>query len=266
MSTTTIFPHTERVALMGLDFTAFSERETIEHILGAIAEGRGGWVCPVNLDVLRQWRASAQVRELVSNADLVVADGMPLIWAGGLQGSPLPERVAGSTLIRTLSAAAGSAEASIFLLGGNPGTADAAVDCLKEGHPNVRVAGTLCPPYGFETDPAWMDRIERSLCDAAPDIVYVGLGFPKQERLIVALRKRLPHTWFVSCGISFSFLAGEVQRAPVMVQRLGLEWLHRLIQEPKRLFRRYLVEGIPFLFELLLSALIARARGVGASG
>lgn len=266
MSVTTISAPTDRVGLMGLDFAAFSERETIEHVLSAIAEGRGGWICPVNLDVLRQWRASAQVRELVSEADLVVADGMPLIWAGGLQGSPLPERVAGSTLIRTLSAAAGSAEASIFLLGGNPGTADAAVDSLKGSYPSIRVAGTLCPPFGFEADPAWIDRIELSLSEAAPDIVYVGLGFPKQERLIVALRTRLPRTWFVSCGISFSFLAGEVQRAPVMIQRLGLEWLHRLCQEPRRLFRRYLVEGVPFLVELLWSALMVRARGAGASG
>lgn len=261
MSIARITASTDRVGLMGLDFAAFSERETIEHVLGAIADGRGGWVCPVNLDVLRQWRASAQVRDLVSQADLVLADGMPLIWAGGLQGSPLPERVAGSTLIRTLSAAAGPVEASIFLLGGNPGTADAAASRLKESHPSVRVAGTLCPPFGFEADPAWIDRIELSLREAAPDIVYVGLGFPKQERLIVALRTRFPHTWFVSCGISFSFLAGDVQRAPVLIQRLGLEWLHRLFQEPKRLFRRYLVDGIPFLVELLWSALIVRARG-----
>jgi N-acetylglucosaminyldiphosphoundecaprenol N-acetyl-beta-D-mannosaminyltransferase len=251
---------------MGLDFAAFSEDATIEHVLDAIAEGRGGWVCPVNLDVLRQWRASAQVRALVSQADLVVADGMPLIWAGGLQGSPLPERVAGSTLVRTLSAAAASADASIFLLGGNPGTAEAAVANLQASHLSVRVAGTLCPPFGFDNDPSWTDRIELELRDAAPDIVYVGLGFPKQERLIVALRGRLPHIWFVSCGISFSFLAGDIQRAPEMVQRLGLEWLHRLFQEPKRLFRRYMLQGIPFLFELLWSALIVRARGAGASG
>jgi N-acetylglucosaminyldiphosphoundecaprenol N-acetyl-beta-D-mannosaminyltransferase len=137
---------------------------------------------------------------------------------------------------------------------------------LQASHPSVRVAGTLCPPFGFDGNPSWTDRIELELRDAAPDIVYVGLGFPKQERLIVALRARLPHTWFVSCGISFSFLAGDIQRAPVMIQRLGLEWLHRLFQEPKRLFRRYLLQGIPFLFELLWSALIVRARGAIASG
>lgn len=255
----------ERVALMGLDFAALSERDTVDYILSAVAGGRGGWISTVNLDILRQWRRSPEVRDLVSQADIVVADGMPLVWAGGIQGSPLPERVAGSTLVRSLSGAAATAGASVFLLGGNPGTADAAGDVLAESCPGIRVAGTLCPPFGFEDDPEWMERIADSLHDVAPDIVFVGLGCPKQERLIVALRDHLPRTWFIPCGISFSFLAGEVQRAPVMVQRLGLEWLHRLVQEPRRLVRRYLIQGIPFMFALLWSAVIVRARGARAT-
>jgi len=246
------------VDLMGLGFAAVSERETIDHVLDAVAEGAGGWICPVNLDVLRQWRESAEVRELVSVADLVVADGMPLIWAGGLQGTPLPERVAGSTLVVSLTAAAAEAGASIFFLGGNPGTAEAAVAKLTELSPGLRIAGTLCPPLGFERKPEYLRQIEQTLAEAAPDIIYVGLGFPKQERLIAELRVLLPSAWFVSCGISFSFVAGEVQRAPIVVQRLGLEWLHRMVQEPRRLYRRYLLQGMPFLFALLSSALSQR--------
>lgn len=248
------------VPLMGLDVAAVSERETINYVLNALDGHRGGWICPANLDVLRQWRASAQVRELVAAADLVVADGMPLVWAGEIQGSPLPERVAGSALVVSLTAAAADAGASIFLLGGNPGTAEAAVAKLSRLAPEVRLAGTLCPPFGFERDPAWIDRIERELRKTRPDIVYVGLGFPKQERLIVELRDRLPYTWFLSCGISFSFVAGEITRAPAVMQRLGLEWLHRMAQEPKRLYRRYLLLGIPFLVQLMSSALLFRLR------
>jgi N-acetylglucosaminyldiphosphoundecaprenol N-acetyl-beta-D-mannosaminyltransferase len=251
---------------MGLDFAAFSERDTIDYVLGALAEGRGGWISTVNLDILRQWRQRPEVRDLLSQADVVVADGMPLIWAGGIQGSPLPERVAGSALVQTLSKAASAVGASIFLLGGNPGTADAAAAALMESCPSIRVAGTLCPPFGFENDPVWIDRIERSLHQSEADIIFVGLGCPKQERLIVALREHLPRPWFIPCGISFSFLAGEVHRAPIALQRLGLEWLHRLFQEPQRLFRRYLVDGIPFLFALLWSALVVRTRGARASG
>src|SRR5438034_11127446 len=103
---------------MGLDFAALSESQTIEHVLEGVTAGRGGWLCPANLDVLRQWRHSAEVRELIAEADLVVADGMPLIWAGELQGSPLPQRVAGSTLTLRLPEAASRAGASIYLLGG----------------------------------------------------------------------------------------------------------------------------------------------------
>lgn len=246
------------VSLMGLGIAAVSERATIEYVLEGVAQGRGGWICPANLDVLRQWRGSAEVRDLLAEADLVVADGMPLLWAGELQGSPLPERVAGSTLVVSLSAAAAQAGASIFLLGGQPGTADVAVKRLSKDSPDIRFAGTLCPPFGFEKEPDWLARIDMTLRDANPDIVYVGLGFPKQERIIVALRERMPRTWFVSCGVSFSFVAGEIQRAPVLMQRLGLEWLHRMAQEPARLYRRYLLEGLPFLVELMWSALAFR--------
>jgi len=255
------------VSLMGLQVAAVSERDTINFVLDGIGRRRGGWICPANLDVLRQWRGSADVRKLVAAADLVVADGMPLVWAGELQGSPLPERVAGSSLIVSLTAAAADAGTSVFFLGGNPGTADAAVAEMTKKNPNLRLAGTLCPPVGFERDPAWLDRIEQDLRETAPEIVYVGLGFPKQERLIVGLRTRLPDMWFVSCGVSFSFVAGEISRAPALMQRLGLEWLHRMVQEPKRLYRRYLLHGIPFLFHLLSSALAFRVRaatrGVG---
>lgn len=248
------------MSLMGLDVAAVSERDTIGYVLDALGGHRGGWICPVNLDVLRQWHGSASVRELVAAADLVVADGMPLVWAGELQGSPLPERVAGSSLIVSLTAAAAQDGASIFLLGGNPGTAEAAVAELSRLTPEIRLAGTLCPPLGFDRDAAWLDRIESELRATDPDIVYVGLGFPKQERLIVELRGRLPSTWFVSCGVSFSFVAGEITRAPVMMQHLGLEWLHRLTQEPRRLYRRYLLHGIPFLVQLLSSAVVFRLR------
>jgi|SRR5579875_26976 len=246
------------VGLMGLDVAAVSERDTINYVLDGVARGRGGWLETVNLDILRQWHGSEQVRELFSGADLLVADGMPLVWAGGLQGSPLPERVAGSALILSLTAAAADAGASVFLLGGNPGTADAAAAELIRACPHLRVAGTLCPPFGFDQDPVWLERIARVLEERAPDIVYVGLGCPKQERLISLLRRRLPKAWFVSCGGSFNFVAGDIPRAPAAMQRLGLEWLHRLAKEPRRLYRRYLFSGIPFLVQLMLSAVAFR--------
>jgi N-acetylglucosaminyldiphosphoundecaprenol N-acetyl-beta-D-mannosaminyltransferase len=248
-------------SLMGVCLTSLSEQETVQHVLDDLDHGTGGWVCPVNLDVMRQVDASADVRDLVAGADLLVADGMPLVWASHVRGAPLPERVAGSALVHSLSAAAARHRRSVFLLGGNPGAAAAAAQLLAEQEPGLPIAGTLCPPMGFENDAAELSQIESALLETRPDIVFVGLGFPKQDRLVAHLRPLLPQTWFLSCGISFSFVSGEIVRAPTIVQRLGLEWLHRMFQEPRRLARRYLLDGLPFLARMLASALRERRAG-----
>lgn len=248
----------EHVALMGLDLAPLTEAETIEFVLEALEGGRGGWICPVNLDVLRQIVDSGELRELVSSADLIVADGMPLVWAAHLQGTPLPERVAGSTLILTLSEELGRHGRSVYLLGGNEGTAQAAGVRLQETLAGFRLAGWFCPPLGFEHSAEQLELITTHLKGAEPDVVFVGLGFPKQDRLIAQLRRLLPRAWFVSCGISLSFLVGEVHRAPRAMQVLGLEWTHRLAQEPTRLTKRYLIHGLPFAARLAASSVYRR--------
>jgi N-acetylglucosaminyldiphosphoundecaprenol N-acetyl-beta-D-mannosaminyltransferase len=240
----------EHVELMGVQLAKLTEAQTTDLVLAALDDGRGGWICPVNLDVLRQIVHQEALRTLVSSADLVVADGMPLLWAARIQGTPLPGRVAGSSLISTLSAQLARRHRSIYLLGGNEGTAQAAGMHLQATMPGLRLAGSCCPPFGFEHSPEQLERIMAGLESSAPDVVFVGLGFPKQDRLIAQLRTLLPRTWFVSCGISFSFLVGEVRRAPPALQALGLEWTHRLAQEPSRLARRYLVDGLPFAARL----------------
>jgi N-acetylglucosaminyldiphosphoundecaprenol N-acetyl-beta-D-mannosaminyltransferase len=186
---------------------------------------------------------------------------MPLIWASRLRGTPLPERVAGSNLIWSLTARAAERGASIFLLGGNPGAAEACAERMRAEYPRVRIAGLMSPPQGFEQDERALDEIVAGLRTAAPDIVYLALGFPKQEELALKLAPELPTTWFAGVGISFSFVAGQVQRAPRWMQRAGLEWLHRLAQEPRRLFRRYLVDGLPFAARMFAHALKSRQGG-----
>lgn len=223
----------------------------MRHVFDRLAAGEGGWVVTPNLDHLRRLVRIREFQRLCSGADLRVADGMPLVWASWLKGTPLPGRVAGSSLISTLAAAAATHRRSIYLLGGSPGTAAAAAAVLKRRHPELAIAGVSCPPPGFEDDPARVDALRGSLVAAAPDLVFVGLGSPKQEWLIHELRRELPRTWWLGLGISFSFLSGAVRRAPGWMQRSGLEWLHRLAQEPRRLARRYLVHGVPFAMYLL---------------
>jgi N-acetylglucosaminyldiphosphoundecaprenol N-acetyl-beta-D-mannosaminyltransferase len=247
------------IELNGVKLHAVTEAQVIDHILAELDAGRGGVVVTPNLDHLRRYCHDLSFGALVAEADLIVADGMPLVWASRLQGTPLPERVPGSALISTLTAAAGKRERSVFLLGGDPGTADGAALALKQQYPSVIIAGTYFPPFGFQDDPKQMSRIIQALSDAKPDIVYVALGSPKQEKLVAKLRSILPNAWWIGVGNSFSFLAGRVRRAPIWMQRIGMEWAHRLCQEPKRLFRRYLIVGIPFA-----TSLLARSAARGA--
>ncbi len=240
------------VDLRGVKLHAITERQCINHILDELDSHRGGVVVTPNLDHLRRYIADVNFRALVAEADLVVADGMPLVWASKLQRTPLPERVAGSNLISSLSGrrrARGTFGLSSWRLGRDRPAGGGRV--ASAGFRNLRVAGWHSPPMGFERDTNEMANIITSLSTSKPDIVYVALGSPKQEHLIARLRPILPDAWWLGVGNSFSFLCGDVKRAPLWMQRNGLEWAHRLYQEPRRLFKRYVTSGMPFAVSLL---------------
>lgn len=249
------------ITLRGVTVHALRQEELIAHMFSALDRGEGGWAVTINLDHLRRCERKPEYAAMIASAEVVVADGMPLVWAAKIQGTPLPERVAGSDLVSSIAESAAAHERSIYLLGGNPGTADAAAEALKERYTELRIAGTHCPPFGFEHDTSELNLINDLLTEAQPDIVYVALGSPKQELLIQRIREVLPGAWWLGIGISFSFLSGDVQRAPKWMQKLGIEWVHRLMQEPGRLARRYLLEGIPFGLKLMCGAMRQRLRG-----
>ena len=240
------------IRLLGVELHSVRAQAAVDAIDDCLRRGEGGWVLTPNLDILRRLVRDSGFSELCRGVTLRLADGMPLVWASRLAGTPLPERVAGSDLIWSLSERAARSGWTVFLLGGDPGTADRAAAELARRYPGLRIVGTACPPFGFERDASYMSGLEVRLRAASPDIVYVALGSPKQERLIERLREGMPAAWFLGIGISFSFVCGEVRRAPAWMRRTGLEWLHRLVQEPRRLARRYLVDGIPFALDLLL--------------
>lgn len=252
-------PSLPTVRLAGVELHAITEEQAIETILAELEFGRGGVVVTPNLDHIYRCTKNMTFAALVAEADLVVADGAPLVWASRLKGTPLPERVAGSNLIHSLSGAAAAAGRRVYLLGGDPGTAEGAARVLQERHPDLTVAGTHCPPVGFEYDSVQMATLVEKLQAARPDIVFVALGSPKQEKLINQIRRTLPRAWWLGVGISFSFLTGHVRRAPLWMQNGGLEWFHRLLQEPRRLFKRYLVIGVPFAGRLMAVSLAERA-------
>jgi N-acetylglucosaminyldiphosphoundecaprenol N-acetyl-beta-D-mannosaminyltransferase len=245
-------------SLASLQFDALSEKQAIERIIEESGHGHGGWAATPNIDICRQVERDPALRALVNSASIVVPDGMPLIWAARLRGDPLPERVTGSSLIFTLTAAAAENGLSIYLLGGEPGVPERAADQLKRRFPGLSVAGTDAPPIGFDQQPGQMAAMRERLAGAAPDIVFVGLGFPKQERVISEVAGSLPGAWFIGCGAAIPFAAGTLTRAPVWMQRTGLEWAYRLIVEPRRLFRRYLIDDLPFAVRLMCGAAVVR--------
>jgi N-acetylglucosaminyldiphosphoundecaprenol N-acetyl-beta-D-mannosaminyltransferase len=252
------------VRLGGLAFAPLTEAEVVAHVRRALDRGAGGRIATPNVDILRHAARDPAVRSDLATADLLVADGAPLVWAARLAGRPLPERVTGSSLVWTLSAGLARDQRSVYVLGGAPARrgvrsgAERAASALLDACPGLRVAGFDSPRYGFERDPARLRAVVADVVEAKPDLVLVGLGFPKQERLIALLRPELPGAWFLGCGAAVNFVAGDQSRAPLWMQRSGLEWAHRLVCEPRRLAGRYLRHDLPYAVRLLVES--ARRR------
>ncbi|MCD0442691.1 WecB/TagA/CpsF family glycosyltransferase [Glycomyces sp. A-F 0318] len=257
-------PPAPRVRLGGIGIDPVTEQDAVRRVLDALESGRGGRIVTPNVDIVAAARRSAELRAVVDTADLVVADGAPLVWASRVAGTPLPERVAGSDLVWSLSAAAAERGLRLALLGGTPDGAarptERAAEVLEARYPGLKVVGAWCPPMGFDRDDShWRALVER-IEAAAPDLVYVGLGFPKQEQVAVRLRAAAPRAWLLGCGASIDFIAGYRRRAPKWMQRSGTEWLFRMLSEPRRLARRYLRDDAPEALRLLAEAYRARRR------
>ena len=244
---------------MGVEFDSCTRSQAVSFVSDQLSLRRGGCILTANLHHMRTLSRNDEARAYAADADLVVPDGMPLLWAGRLQRTPFPERVAGSDMIWDLSAGMARSGRSVLVLGGAPGVAARAADVLRRRHPDLRIAGSHTPPWGFTASAGEVAEIRRVIAECDPDLVLVGLPFPVQERLIEALGDDFPTVWFAGLGASLSFVSGDVPRAPRWMQRVGLEWVHRLALDPRRMARRYLVEGLPFLPRLVASAL--RHRG-----
>lgn len=246
----------DTVELQGLTFLNVDEGRFIELVVSESRQGRGGWVATPNTDILRQAHEDPQIRVLLQKADALVADGMPLVWASRLQRTPLRHgRVCGSDLIESLPVAAAAAGLSIYLLGGAGDAAERTRAKLEAQLPMLRVVGTYSPPFGFERDPRQYQTMRALVADAAPDIVFVALSFPKGEWLIQRIRDALPNAWWIGVGAAFDFVSGHFRRAPGIMKHTGTEWVFRMIQDPRRLGRRYLVHDLPYVGILFASSL-----------
>jgi len=250
------------IELLGMRVAVIDSRGLLDHIFDASSRGEGGWIVTANLDIVRRFVIDSDARGLYAAADLRVADGMPLVWASRLRGRPLPERVAGSTLTVLLAERAAREGRSLYLLGGDPGAAEACRDVLCARHPDLQIVGCSSPRVSSPATTEEVDAIAESIdaCATSPDVILVGFGSPKQEWVIQKLKQRYPRAWLMGVGITFSFIAGEKARAPVWMRRIGAEWIHRMAQDPGRLVRRYLIDDLPFAALLFGDAIVRRMR------
>jgi N-acetylglucosaminyldiphosphoundecaprenol N-acetyl-beta-D-mannosaminyltransferase len=245
----------ERFSVLGVTFNAVQIPDVILQMRQWIARRAGcGYIAVAGMHGIMEARHKIEFRQAVSNADLVVADGMPVVWLGRLRGNDLPRRVYGPELMLQFCKETALAGYRHYLLGGAPGVPEQLARTLDNACPGIGIVGTHSPPFRPTTpeeDAAIIENINR----AAPDVLWVGLGTPKQEMWMQRHRDKLRVPVMVGVGAAFDFLSSRKRQAPVWMQDRGLEWLFRLSQEPRRLWKRYLVGGSEFVFLVALELL-----------
>ena len=230
------------VAVLGVPFDNVTMHEAVALIEEKIEDGGFHQVATANVDFVINAVRDPSLQELLCSCDLIVADGMPIVWASRILGTRLKERVSGVDLIPHLAQLASNRCYGIYLLGASEKSSKRAAEVLQERFPSLRIVGRYSPPL---TSLANMDHEEilRRIEEAQPDILLVAMGHPKQERWLAMHRHRLKVPLCMGIGASLDFLAGEAQRAPRWMQTAGLEWLYRAAREPRRLAQRYLADA-----------------------
>ncbi|MGD0336874.1 MAG: WecB/TagA/CpsF family glycosyltransferase [Candidatus Omnitrophota bacterium] len=240
----------DRVDICGTKIDNISFSETIERIEELILRRENVYIVTPNIDHIVRLRKDEELRLIYNGAVLVLADGKPLLWAAKFLGSPLKEKISGSDLFPKLCAVAVEKDYKVFFLGGREGAAQQAAGTLKKKHGNLQVTGCYSPPFGFENNEIENTKIIRMIREAKPEILFVGLGSPKQEKWIYKFKDLYDVPVSIGIGVSFEFVAGMVKRAPLWMQKCGLEWSWRLMLEPGKLWKRYLVDDMEFFWLL----------------
>lgn len=254
------------VAVLGVPFDNVTMDEAMELIEEKIEEQGFHQVATANVDFIINAIHDQALQEMLCCCDLVVPDGMPIVWASRLMGSRLKERVSGVDLIPRLAELAANRRYGVYLLGASERSSRRASEVLKKRFPKLRIVGRHCPPVA---PLAKMDHetILRRIERAQPDILLVAMGHPKQEQWLAMHRQRLRVPLCMGVGASLDFLAGEVSRAPVWMQTAGLEWLYRAAHEPRRLTQRYFMDacGLARHLPLQMAASAIQPRTVAST-
>lgn len=241
-----------RIKLLNVEIDNLTMGETLLAIDKLISERKNAYVVTPNLDHIVQLERGGDLVKVYENANLILADGKPLLWIAKCKKTPLKEKISGSDLFPLLCKMAAEKGYSMFFLGAAEGVAAKAAVRLKKKYSGLNVVGTYSPPFGFEKDEKEMSKIEKMIKEVKPHILIVGLGCPKQEMFIYNNRERLGVPISLGLGASLDFEAGNIKRAPRWMANHGLEWAYRITQDPKRLIKRYwndAISIIPIIFK-----------------
>jgi len=248
-----------------VDIDALGLDEAVDAIEELVARGEGGMVFTPNVDHVVLATENRLLREAYTEADLSLVDGVPVLWAARALGSPLPEKVSGSDLVRPLVARAAERDWSIYFLGGRPGVAAKAKLVLEREYPGVRIVGVSSPDIDLSRDVSEQADAIAAVRAARPDLLFLALGAPKQEIWGRRIRDAVAPAVILGVGATLDFVAGEAKRAPRWMSDVGFEWLYRLAQEPRRLWHRYLVRDPKFLAIVVRQAMTPKSRRPVAS-
>jgi len=246
-----------RANVLGVGVHAVSLARAVRLIEDRAKASQKGYVCVTGVHGVMEAGRDSLFREVLDHAFLVVPDGMPTVWVGRMQGYKQIERVFGPDLMTELCCRSPVTGLTHFLYGGKPGVAEDLRDTLCLRFPGIRVVGVYTPPFR----PLSLDEqadLDSMLKTLSPDIVWVGLSTPRQERFMAENIGRLHCSLMIGVGAAFDIHTGRLKDAPAFMKKLGLQWLHRLCQEPSRLWKRYLVNNSGFLWKLTLHALRLR--------
>lgn len=248
----------ERVNVLGVGVSVLDQDRAREFLFDAARNGRRGYVTVTGVHGVSEAQNDPTLRDIFSRALLVTPDGMPMVWMGKLQRHPSIRRVYGPDLILNICEHSVREGFSHFLYGGVPGVAEQLKRQMEERFPGLKIVGTYTPPFRRLND-LELDELGRRVSETRPDFFWVGLSTPKQEFFMAEYISKLPEAKvFIGVGAAFDLLTGRIPQAPRWMQRVGLEWLFRLFQEPKRLWRRYLVNNPLFIFRAAKQLLTQR--------
>ena len=238
-------------------FAPITLEETVELVSRRIRAGERGYLCTVNVAILMMMRQDPRLQRFVDNAALVVADGQPLIWGSRMLRRRLPERVAGVELVERLCERAAREGFGVYLLGGRRDVVEKVAERFKAQFPGLQLSGV---DDGYFKDDEAKERAD-AVARSGAKILIAAMGVPRQEWFIEEHWDRLGVPFAIGVGGSFDVLAGLRARAPLVIQRIGLEWLFRLAQEPGRLWKRYLVTNAQFLYLMSREILVSPSDG-----